>query len=325
MTEDQTVAGDAISGRPADGPAGLCAGRVVVVTGAGRGIGREYALAFAAAGARLVVNDTGAGLGGDGADSTPVQQVAEEIRAAGGEATVSQHDVSSEADAAALIELAISSYGQLDVLVNNAGILRDRTLVNMTTQEWDDVIAVHLRGTFLLSRGAARHWRQRSKDTGQPSQGRLINVTSASGLYGNLGQSNYGAAKAGIAAFTVITAMELDRYGATVNAIAPGARTRMTLPLAKAADVAPSPDAFDYRDPANVAPLAVWLGSPDSAGVTGRVFNVMGGEISLAQGWRAGQVAAKEERWAAADLGPAISALLDAAEPQADMYGRLTR
>ena len=303
---------------------GLCAGRVVIVTGAGRGIGREYALAFAEAGAKVIVNDTGATLDGAGADSAPADLVAREIVATGAEAVASRHDVSAESDAADLIQLAVDTYGRLDVLVNNAGILRDRTLINMSTQEWDDVIAVHLRGTFLLGRDAARHWRQRSKDTGEPSHGRLINVTSATGLYGNPGQSNYGAAKAGIAGFTIIAAMELARYGVTVNAIAPGARTRMTLPLAKPADVNPPADAFDIRDPANVAPLAVWLGSLESDDVTGRVFNIMGGQISVAEGWHAGPAIEKDGRWTPGELGTAIRSMVAKAAPPADMYGRIT-
>jgi Dehydrogenases with different specificities (related to short-chain alcohol dehydrogenases) len=300
-------------------------GRVVIVTGAGRGLGREYALALAAEGAHVVVNDTGAALDGAGSDARPADQVVEEITAAGGSAVASYHDVTAEDEVDALVQLALDRYGRLDVVINNAGILRDRTLVNMTVAEWDAVIAVHLRGTFLVSRAAARYWRQRFKETGESCHARLINVTSASGLYGNPGQINYGAAKAGIAGFTIIASMELAKYGVTVNAIAPGARTRMTIPLAKAIDQVPAPGTFDVRDPANVAPLAVWLSSVDSGDVTGRVFNIMGGEISLAEGWRAGPTAERATRWTVAELGPVIRSLVAQAPRQADMHGRLTR
>jgi NAD(P)-dependent dehydrogenase (short-subunit alcohol dehydrogenase family) len=209
------------------------------------------------------------------------------------------------------------------VLVNNAGILRDRMLVNMSYAEWDEVIRVHLRGTFGPSHFAAQHWRDRSK-LGEQVDARIVNTTSPSGIYGNVGQSNYGAAKAGIAAFTVITAMELGRYGVTVNAVSPGAATRMTIPLRarRGAPAEPSPpDAFDPRSPDNIAPLVVWLGSAASAGITGRVFNVRGGRISVAEGWRAGPAVSQDERWDPAELGEVVPALVAEAAPNATMAG----
>jgi NAD(P)-dependent dehydrogenase (short-subunit alcohol dehydrogenase family) len=298
----------------------LCEGRAVVVTGAGGGIGRACALALAEHGASVLVNDVGANLDGTPAGTGPAATVVDEILAQGGRAIANEDDISSTSGAKSVVQQAVVAFGRLDALMNNAGILRDRMVVNMTDAEWDDVIRVHLRGTFLMTREAANHWRQRSKNGGE-NDARIVNVTSASGLYGNPGQTNYGAAKAGIAAFTVIAAMELARYGATVNAISPGARTRMTAPLQKAEDAAPAPGIFDRRDPANIAPLVVWLASAESASVTGRVFNVMGGSISVAEGWHAGPRTEKVGRWDPRELRAVIGDLVARAMPNAGMDG----
>jgi NAD(P)-dependent dehydrogenase (short-subunit alcohol dehydrogenase family) len=301
---------------------GLCEGRVVVVTGAGRGIGREHALEFARQGADVVVNDLGAEVDGTGSSIGPAQEVADEIRGLGRRAIVNGDDVADEAGAERLITTAIDELGRLDVLVNNAGILRDRMLVNMTFAEWDEVIRVHLRGTFGPSHFAAQYWRGRAKADAQVDA-RIINTTSPSGIYGNVGQTNYGAAKAGIASFTIIAAMELARYGVTVNAIAPAAATRMTIPLraARGAAPAPEPGGFDPSAPENIAPIVVWLGSAESASITGRVFGVRGGRISVAEGWRAGPTASRERRWDPAELGEIIPALVADAAPNSTMAG----
>ena len=302
---------------------GICEQRVVIVTGAGRGIGREHALAFAREGARVVVNDLGAEVDGRGSSSGPAGEVVDMIRAAGGEAIASGHDVADWDGAQQLVTLAIEHFGQLDVLVNNAGILRDRMLVNMTPQEWDAVIHVHLRGTFAPAQIAAAHWRERAK-SGLANDARIINTSSSSGIYGNIGQTNYGAAKAGIAAFTVIAAKELARYGVTVNAIAPGALTRMTenLGTGQRARELP-PGEFDTTHPANIAPLVVWLGSPESAAITGRVFDVRGGHVSVAEGWHAGPGVDKGSRWEPGELGTVIPDLVAKAAPNANMLGEI--
>jgi NAD(P)-dependent dehydrogenase (short-subunit alcohol dehydrogenase family) len=299
---------------------GLCEDRVVVITGAGRGIGREHALEFARQGADVVVNDVGSAVDGTGASAGPAREVADEVRALGRRAVVNSDDVADEAGAERLINTAIDEFGRIDVLVNNAGILRDRMLINMSYAEWDDVIRVHLRGTFGPSHFAARYWRERAKAGEQPDA-RIINTSSPSGIYGNAGQTNYGAAKAGIASFTIIAAKELGRYGVTVNAIAPGAATRMTIPLRAGARPAPPAGSFDPSAPDNIAPIVVWLGSRESAGITGRVFNVRGGRISVAEGWHAGPVAEHDRRWDPAELGDVIRALVADARPNADMGG----
>jgi NAD(P)-dependent dehydrogenase (short-subunit alcohol dehydrogenase family) len=260
----------------------MCMDRICIVTGAGRGIGREYALMLAGEGAKVVVNDVGGSRDGRGnPDAGPAQEVVEEITASGGRAVASSHDISTWDGGQALIQQAIATFGGLHVLVNNAGILRDRMVFSMGEDEWDAVMAVHLKGTFVTTRHAASYWRERAKE-GQENDARVINTTSVSGLYGNAGQSNYGAAKAGIAAFTQITAQELNRYGVTVNAIAPGALTRLTEDLGLPESVT------DHFEPRWVAPVVTWLASPQSAGVTGQVIESSGLVLAVAEGWRRG-------------------------------------
>jgi len=294
----------------------ICVGRICVVTGAGRGIGREYALLLAAHGAKVVVNDLGGSRDGGGADSGPAAEVVAEIVAAGGEAVANTDDIASFAGAEALIRQAIDTYGGLDVVVNNAGILRDRMLANMTEAEWDAVINVHLKGTFGPSHFAAAYWRDRAK-AGETNEGRLINTASVSGIYGNAGQTNYGAAKAGIAAFSFIASLELGRYGVTVNAIAPAALTRMTEDLGMgAADEA----AKEAMSPKWIAPIVVWLASTLSGAVTGRVIEASGQVLAIAEGWHRGPSARPVEEPLAA--GEIITELLASARPPADMNGR---
>ena len=303
--------------------AGICEGRVVVITGAGRGIGREHALAFAREGAKVVVNDVGGSVDGAGTDAGPAQQVVDEIRAMGGEAVANPDSVTDYAGAGRIIQTAIDTFGGLDVVVNNAGILRDRMFVNMTEEEFDSVIAVHLRGMFAVTRHAVDYWRARAK-AGETNDARIISTSSPSGIFGNIGQANYGAAKAGIAAMTIILADELGRLGVTANAIAPVALTRMTegLPLFSEAEGARR-DASGYHpmDPANISPLVVWLGSPLSAGVTGRVFTVAGGEIGVAEPWVKGPVANKDGRWDPAELTDVVPGLVARARGNSDMGG----
>ncbi|MCZ6464383.1 MAG: SDR family oxidoreductase [Proteobacteria bacterium] len=298
----------------------LCGGRVAVVTGAGRGIGRGHALEFARQGAKVVVNDLGGFTDGRGSSGAPAEEVVAEIRDAGGEAIANFDDVADWKGAENLIQSAVDHFGGIDVLVNNAGILRDRMLFNMTEEEWDSVIRVHLKGTFCTSRMAAAHWRELSKG-GRSVAGRIINTSSVSGLFGNPGQSNYGAAKAGIAAFTIIAARELERYGVTVNAVSPGARTRMTENLRPGGADVPE-EGFDARSPENVAPVVVWLGSLESSDVTGQVFEVMGGRICLNQGWTRGPRVKQDERWDPNDLGPVIHDLLSRREQAEPMSSR---
>jgi NAD(P)-dependent dehydrogenase (short-subunit alcohol dehydrogenase family) len=274
-------------------------GKVAIVTGAGRGIGREHALALAQAGAQVVVNDLGGSLAGEGTDATPAQSVVNEIVAAGGEAVASYDDVSDFGAAEHMIQRAIDRYGRLDILVNNAGILRDRMLVNMTEDEWDAVIAVHLKGHFGPTRHAAAYWRERAK-AGETLRARVINTSSPSGVFGNVGQANYGAAKAAIAGFTLIAAQELQRYGVTVNCIAPNARTRMTEETF--GDLQPPEDGFDPLDPANMAPLVVALAADDAQNITGQCFFVWGGSINVLRPWEAGELFAADSRWDADEL-----------------------
>jgi NAD(P)-dependent dehydrogenase (short-subunit alcohol dehydrogenase family) len=300
--------------------AGICEGRVVIVTGAGRGIGRAHAIEFARQGAKVVVNDLGAEVDGSGSSTGPAGEVVDEIRGMGGEAVANGDDVADWEGSQRLVNTAVETFGGLHTLVNNAGILRDRMLVNMTAEEWDAVIHVHLRGTFAPTRWAAAYWREQTK-AGQTVDARIINTSSPSGIFGNVGQANYGAAKAGIASFTVITAMELARYGVSVNAIAPVARTRMTENLGGASSQPTKPDEFDRMSADNISPLVVWLGSNESASVTGRVFQVAGGSISVAEGWHRGPSADKGDRWDPAELTAVVPDLVAQARPNAGMGG----
>lgn len=290
----------------------LCEGRVCIVTGAGRGIGRGYALDLARNGAHVVVNDRGGAVDGTGAASDPAGSVVEEITALGGSAIADTSDISTWSGAEDLVQRAISTFGRLDVVVNNAGILRDRFLVNMSEDEWDAVFGVHAKGTFLMSRLAATHWRERCA-TEESTAGRIINTSSASGLYGNPGQTNYAAAKAAIAAFTLVAAKELSRYGVTVNAIAPAAFTRMTENLGV--------EATPALDPERIAPVVTWLASEQSGHVTGRVFEVSGDMVAVAEGWSRGPRAQAVEEAAAA--GEIIDALLAEARPNARIDGSI--
>jgi NAD(P)-dependent dehydrogenase (short-subunit alcohol dehydrogenase family) len=274
-------------------------GKVAIVTGAGRGIGREHSLALAQAGAAVVVNDLGATLAGEGADATPAEQVVAEIEALGGRAVANGANVTSFDDAEALVRQAVETFGRLDILVNNAGITRDRMLVNMTEDEWDSVVAVHLKGHFAPTRHAAAYWRERSK-VGEDVRARIINTSSPSGVFGNVGQVNYGAAKAGIAGFTLIAAQELARYGVTVNCLAPNARTRMT--EAAFGEIPVPEDGFDAMDPANMSPIVVALCADEAQNVTGQCFFVYGGAVNVLRGWDAGELFARDERWDADDF-----------------------
>jgi short-subunit dehydrogenase len=293
----------------------LCEGRVAIVTGAGRGIGREHALSLAAHGAKVVVNDLGGNVDGTGGDLSPAQQVVNEIKAMGGEAIANGESVSDWEGAQRLVNAAIETFGDLHVVVNNAGILRDRVLVNMTEAEWDAVINVHLKGTFAPSRWAAAYWREQSK-AGKPVSGRIINTTSVSGIYGNPGQTNYGAAKAGIAAFTNIAALELHRYGVTVNAVGPVALTRMTEGLGPAPE---TDEEREMRSPRWIAPIVTWLASEESKDVTGRVFEASGQVLAVAEGWVRGPRTAPLED--PTKIGPAVRELLAAARPNSGMNG----
>jgi len=294
----------------------LCEGRVVIITGAGRGIGREHALMLAAHGAKVVVNDLGGERDGTGASTGPASEVVKEIAAAGGEAIANGDDISDWAGAQRLIEQAVSSFGRLDVLVNNAGILRDRMLVNMSEAEWDAVIKVHLKGTFAPAHFAAAYWRDQAK-AGKPVDARIINTTSVSGIYGNPGQTNYGAAKAGIAAFTIIAARELGRYGITVNAVAPGALTRMTEDIGMGRG---SEEEKAIMHPRWIAPIVTWLASTESAKVTGRVFEASGRVLAIAESWHRGPVAKPVDD--PTRIGAVVAELLPRARKNAGMDGK---
>jgi NAD(P)-dependent dehydrogenase (short-subunit alcohol dehydrogenase family) len=294
---------------------GLCEGRVAIVTGAARGIGREHALMLASHGAKVVVNDLGGEMDGTGQSKGPADDVVAEIKGMGGEAVSNGDSVSDWEGAQRLINTAVESFGRLDVLINNAGILRDRMLVNMTAEEWDAVINVHLRGTFAPSRWAAAYWRDRAK-AGEANDARIINTTSVSGIYGNPGQTNYGAAKMGIAAFTIIASRELGRYGVTVNAVAPGALTRMTEGLGMGQG---SEEDRERMSPRWIAPIVTWLASEQSAGVTGRVFEASGRVLAIAEGWHRGpRVEPVDDP---VQMGPVVAELLAKARANAGMDG----
>lgn len=289
----------------------LCEGRVAVVTGAGRGVGRAYAEMLAKHGAKVVVNDLGAAANGSGSDTTPAEEVVAAIRAAGGEAIVDTADVSDWKASEALIANAVDTFGRLDILINNAGILRDRMLVNMSEDEWDAVIKVHLKGTFAPTHHAANHWRLKSK-AGEPVDARVINTTSHSAIFGNIGQVNYAAAKGGIAAFTIVAARELQRIGVTVNAVAPRANTRMTEGLREWTD-----EERAKRSPDWIAALVTWLASPEAAHVSGRVFEAWGYGFGVAEGWQHGPTTDASQD--PTEIGPRMNAILDAARPNAGM------
>ena len=292
----------------------LCEGRIALVTGAARGVGKEHALGLAKHGAKVVVNDLGAGVDGSGADTTPAQAVVDEIKDLGGEAIVNGDDVSSWDGAKNMIDQTIDAFGTIDVVVNNAGILRDRMLVNMTEDEWDAVIQVHLKGTFAPSRHAAAYWRQRSKETGEKVNARIINTSSTSGLYGNIGQTNYGAAKAGIAAFTIIAARELARIGVTVNAVSPTAYTRMTDNLREYTE-----EDIERRDPRWVSPTIVYLSSAEANDITGRVIQAGNGRVAVCEGWRRGAEIDQIED--AEAIGPMIRDMISSVRMNSGMDG----
>ncbi len=298
---------------------GICEGRIVVVTGAGRGIGREHALGFAREGASVVVNDLGVARDGSGVSTRPAQEVVDEIHSLGGIAIANTDDIADWDGARRLVQSALDTFGRLDVLVNNAGFVRDRMLFTTSEEEWDAVIRVHLKGHFAASRHAAEYWRARSK-AGDAVDARIVNTSSGAGLMGSVGQSAYSAAKGGIAALTLVEAAELARYGVTANAIAPAARTRMTEEVFGDRMQAPTVG-FDVNEPANISPLVVWLGSAESRDVTGRVFEVEGGLISVADGWQHGPGLDKGARWDPAEIGRAVHELLAQAPTPAPVYG----
>jgi NAD(P)-dependent dehydrogenase (short-subunit alcohol dehydrogenase family) len=299
--------------------AGLCAGRTVIVTGAGRGLGRAYALAFARAGARVVVNDLGTTLAGVGRDAATAQLVVDEIRAAGGEALANGDDVSEWDSAGRIIAMALEHFGGLDVVVNNAGFVRDRMFVSATVEEWDATIKVHLRGHFCVARHAVDYWRGCAKQ-GKLVDARIINTSSGAGLNGSIAQSAYAAAKGGIASLTLVQAAELARYGITANALAPAARTRMT-EQAFAEKMQRPASGFDVQDPDNIAPVVVWLGSAQSRAVSGCVFELEGGKIMIADGWNDGPQIDKQARWHPEEVGAAVSGLLARRRAQKKVYG----
>jgi NAD(P)-dependent dehydrogenase (short-subunit alcohol dehydrogenase family) len=298
---------------------GICEGRVVIVTGAGGGLGREHALAFAAEGAKVLVNDLGVSNHGEGGSTGPADAVAQEIIAKGGEAIANTESVSDFEAGGRMVEQALDQFGRLDVVVNNAGFLRDRMFVSTSEEEWDAVINVHLKGHFCVTKHACEFWRKRSK-AGEPVDARIINTSSGAGLQGSVGQATYSTAKAGIAALTLVQAAELGRYGVTSNAIAPAARTRMTEAIFSDM-AAPEVGQFDENDPANVSPLVVWLGSPLSRAVTGRIFEVKGGLIGVSDGWRDGPTYDKHQKWAPDEIGAKLTELVAEAPACQKVYG----
>lgn len=290
---------------------GLCEGRVVIITGAGGGLGREYALAFASEGASVVVNDINA---------LSAETTVDEIVSAGGKALANTSDITNYEDSLNVVKAALDNFGDLHVVVNNAGVCRDRMFASMTEEEWDQVIAVHLKGHFCISSHAVHYWRAQSKE-GVEVNARIINTSSGAGLNGSIGQSNYAAAKAGIAALTLNQSAELTRYGITANALAPAGRTGMTEEVFADMMKKPEEGSFDYYDPANVAPLVVWLGSAQSSHINGRVFEAEGGKISIADGWRSTEPVDKGAKWDSAEIGAAVDELLAREVPAQKVYG----
>jgi NAD(P)-dependent dehydrogenase (short-subunit alcohol dehydrogenase family) len=300
--------------------AGICDGRAVIVTGAGRGLGRAHALELAAQGARVVVNDLGCELDGTGGGSGPAGEVVEEIRAGGGEAIANGDDVADFDGAARMVAAALDSFGRLDVVVNNAGFVRDRMFANVAEEEWDAVVRVHLKGHYAVARHAAAHWRDQAK-AGESVDARIINTSSGAGILGSVGQAAYSAAKGGIATLTLVQAAELGRYGVTANALCPAARTRMTEGVFTEMMAEVTPGAFDAMAPENVSPLVAWLASPRSAHVTGRVFEVEGGKVGLATGYQHGPSVDKGARWDADELDGVVDDLLARAPAPTPVYG----
>lgn len=298
---------------------GICDNRTIIITGAAGGLGRAYALAFAAEGANVVVNDIGTSLAGEGRDTSAADAVVAQIIAGGGKAIASYEDITDWDAAKRIVDAAVGAFGGLHVIVNNAGIVRDRMFVSATLDEWDATMRVHLRGHFCLSRHAVDYWRGQQK-AGNPVDARIINTSSGAGLQGSIAQSAYSTAKGGIAALTLVQAAELARYGITANALAPSARTRMT-EQAFADKMATAGQAFDVMDPANIAPTVVWLGSALSAHVSGCVFELEGGKIILEQGWDLGPSVDKSARWNPADVGSAVDDLLSRRNPPRKVWG----
>jgi NAD(P)-dependent dehydrogenase (short-subunit alcohol dehydrogenase family) len=298
----------------------LCEGRVAIVTGAGRGIGRAHAIELARHGAKVVINDIGAEADGRGSSSGPAAEVVEEIVRGGGEAITNHDDVADFEAARRLIGSAIDKWGRLDVLVNNAGFVRDRMFVSTGAEEWDAVLRVHLRGHYASAHHAAGYWREQAKK-GNAIDARIINTSSGAGLLGSVGQSAYSAAKGGILALTLVQAAELGRYGVTVNAIAPAARTRMTEAVFADTMKKPAAGSFDAMSPDNIAPLVAWLASEDAKDVTGRVFEIAGGRVSVAEGWREGPAFDRGARWDAREIGGTVRELIAQARPATKVYG----
>ncbi len=292
---------------------GILDGKVAIVTGAGHGIGRGEALELASQGAKVVVNDIGASVSGEGADKRPAEHVAELIRERGGEATANYDDVSDWSGAANLVQQAVEDFGRLDVLVNNAGILRDSMIASQAEDNWDAVIRVHLKGTAACTHHAAAHWRAESKEGRQP-RAAIVNTVSSAGLVGNVGQGAYGAAKAGIAAFTIISSLELGRYGVRANAIAPGGFTRMVGEAMKDIEVKEADEfegeEFNRMNPGNSAPMVAWLASDEALHVTGQVFRAVGSSIAHYQGWHLGNEITTEGKWDPARIGPEVNATI---------------
>ncbi|MGV3759179.1 MAG: SDR family oxidoreductase [Actinomycetota bacterium] len=301
--------------------AGICEGRIVIVTGAGRGLGRAHALELARQGARVVVNDLGCELDGTGGGTGPAGEVVDEIRAAGGEAVANGDDVADFEGGRRIVQTALDAFGGLDVVVNNAGFVRDRMFANVAEDEWDAVVRVHLKGHFAVARHAAAHWRDQAK-AGEPVDARIVNTSSGAGILGSIGQAAYSAAKGGIATLTLVQAAELGRYGVTANALCPAARTRMTEGVFTEMMATPDdPGAFDAMAPENVSPLVAWLASAQSAHVSGRVFEVEGGKVGLATGWQHGPTEDKGARWEAGELGLVVDRLLAQAPAPVPVYG----